>query len=177
MQEGKCWDEKWVEYLGHASSELVVPLAESACDSVLDLNEAYKRVRVLVKLDAEVTTKILIQNWLNIQTAQFHSYDDALAKRQGALQVGELPLQSIVRACRSIDETPLDSYRVQALLNLLSPGSPYAEEESQELLAPKDRQWLRNLIYKWDASVPPLKNDQEGTKGLSCGVAWFHWYR
>ena len=173
MQEGKCWDEKWVEYLGHASSELVVPLAESACDSVLDLNEAYKRVRVLVKLDAEVTTKILIQNWLNIQTAQFHSYDDALAKRQGALQVGELPLQSIVRACRSIDETPLDSYRVQALLNLLSPGSPYAEEESQELLAPKDRQWLRNLIYKWDASVPPLKNDQGGRRAYLAALLGF----
>lgn len=174
MLQGKYWDERWVIYLNKISPKLLESLAEAACQPDLDLNESFKRIGVLVKLNADPATKILVRKYLDLYTETLRSpADEVRDRRQTALgQIRDLPFDSLVRACRSIDEFPKDPYRVQALLHFLPPYSSSSERSPSSLDA-KDRDWLRAVIYKWDASVAPLPIDQGGRRANLAALLGF----
>lgn len=163
MLQGYCWETQWVKYLDKVTPEAIVNLTKAAYSTELDINTLYRRLDVLKKVKDDAIIPLLVSEYLEKEEelrrepGKRSPEGDRVRTLFNVLR--EASFEYLVRACRSFDESPSDPFRIDAILYLLGPHTPW-EEELRPALSPEDARWLRDLVFKWDQELPPQPEDQ-----------------
>ncbi len=167
MIHGDFWEEQWTEYLSGASPEVLASLGKAVSGTDLDLNTLARRLRVLSKVAPHVTAKSLLLEFLEKRAERIR----LRAPKSGwcredvlSTALAELPYPAIVHATLEIEDRLRDSYRVQAILEILVHHSALSDRDVRSILSPEECDRFRALIFTWDKRVPLLEHDL-GSRG------------
>jgi hypothetical protein len=160
MLHGDFWEEQWAEYLSGASPELLALLGEAASDSELALNTLAQRIRIFSKAAPHIAARMLLLEFLEKWTERLRSRTSLNGWcREDVLRsaLRDLPYPALVHATFEIQHCLMDSYNVEAILDVLSPFTPF-EQDLRSILSPEECDRLRELIFTWNLHVAPLEH-------------------